>query len=182
MKDHLNTHRWTVAPRTMEIIRQIVAPSKFAEPLRNLFLEGRAIELVGETLAAMMSGERVGERTGPLTSKDVARLNRAKEFIATNLDSVMTVETIAREAGLNPSGLQQVFRTSEGVSIFEYVRNKRLELALSQLRSGMTTVAEASSVAGYSSPTNFAKAFKRAFGVSPREAVGYSTAHRQSRT
>lgn len=61
------------------------------------------------------------------------------------------------------------------MSIFDYVRKLRLELAFASLRSGECTVAQASLIAGYSSPTNFATAFRRMFGVSPREALGRRT-------
>lgn len=67
--------------------------------------------------------------------------------------------------------LQRLFRVSEGCSVFEYVRVKRLEAALAALSAGATTVKEASLIAGYSSAANFATAFRRQFGMTPTEAL-----------
>ena len=171
LKDHLRTHRWTTTPKMHELVHQIASPSGFVPQLRNLYLEGRTIELIGETLAAVMKSDRLAIGGNLLSRKDLARLERAREFIAAHLTAPLTVESIAREAGLNPSGLQHIFRLSEGMSIFEYVRKLRLENAFALLRAGRCTVAEASLIAGYSSPTNFAKAFRRRYDLSPREVL-----------
>lgn len=171
LKNHLDTHRWTITPKMVELAQQIASPSGFLPQLRNLYLEGRAIELIGETLAAMMKGDRSATGSNLLTRKDMVRFERARAFIVANLTAPLTVENIAREAGLNPSGLQHIFRLVEGVSIFEYVRKLRLEHAFALLSSGQCTVAEGSLIAGYASPTNFAKAFRRAFNLSPREVL-----------
>ncbi len=171
LRGHLNTHRWAITPRMIELVRQVASPSSFVPELRDLFLEGRAVEIIGESLAALIQGERVANGHDPLAKKNVIRLNRAREFITANLTSSLTVEMIAREAGLNPSGLQQIFHAIEGMSIFGYVRKKRLERAWTMLRDDECTVSEASLIAGYSSPANFTTAFKRAFGCSPSEVL-----------
>lgn len=171
LKDHLIHRSWRPTPRTAEIVRQMMMPSAFVPALRNLYLEGRAIEIVGETLSALMRSDRNERQDGILSRQDLLRLERAKDFIAANLSSGLTVETIAREAGLNASGLQQLFRRSEGMSIFEYVRRSRLERASIALRSGELTIGEASLLAGYSNAANFATAFRRAFGVPPSRVL-----------
>ncbi len=174
-RDHLNTHHWAITPRMIELVRQVASPSSFVPELRDLFLEGRAVEIVGESLAALIHGERAAIGSDLLTKKNIVRLDRAREFIAANLMSSLTVESIAREAGLNPSGLQHIFHAAEGMSIFEYVRKKRLERARTMLRSGQCTVGEASLVAGYSSPANFTTAFRRAYGLTPKEILTSGT-------
>jgi AraC-like DNA-binding protein len=170
-RDHLNTHRWTITSKISELVRQIASPPSFVPELQNLYLEGRAVEIVGESLAALLHNERTSNATDLLDKKNVVRLNRAREFIDANLTSSLTVETIAREAGINSSGLQQIFHAAEGVSIFEFVRKKRLERAWTMLSSGECKVGEAGLIAGYSNPANFTTAFKRAFGCSPREVL-----------
>jgi AraC-like DNA-binding protein len=57
---------------------------------------------------------------------------------------------------------------SEGRSVFEYIR---LERAFAALRSGEASVQHASDLAGYASPANFATAFRRRFGLTPRDAM-----------
>jgi AraC-like DNA-binding protein len=79
------------------------------------------------------------------------------------------VESIAREAGISASGLQQLLRRAEGKSVFEYVRDQRLQRAREALKAGDISVQEASHLAGYSNPANFATAFRKRFGVVPSQ-------------
>lgn len=170
-KDHLYSHRWGATARTSELVHQIASSSYYLPELRNLYLEGRAVDLVCETLYALAKDGTLATHAGIVTRREMSHLDRAREFIRANLASPLTVEIIARQAGLNPSSLQLLFRSVEGVSIFEYVRKLRLEQAFAMLQSGECTVAQASVVAGYASPTNFATAFQRRFGLAPRQAL-----------
>lgn len=169
LKDNLADHRWTVTPRVAELVRQILAPQVFTPALRNLYLEGRAVEIVAETISAVMHADRRTEPGSILRGHEAVRLLRAKELIAESLTASLSVELIARESGISASGLQRLFRLSEGHSVFEYVRRRRLDRAFEALKGGETTVQEASAIAGYSSPANFATAFRRQFGMTPRE-------------
>lgn len=172
LKDHLAHRSWRPTPKAIEIVRQMMMPSAFVPSLRNLYLEGRAIEVVGETLSALMKNERREGDGNLLSRQNRHRLERAKGFIAANLDVPLTVGSIAQEAGLNASGLQNLFRAAVGMSIFEYVRTQRLERAFAALASGECTISDASLLAGYSSPANFATAFRRQFGMAPSDVRG----------
>lgn len=72
-------------------------------------------------------------------------------------------------AGLNPNSLQRVFRAVQRVTIFEYVRSRKLDGAREALERDNVSVGEAAYLAGYTSSANFATAFRRRFGVSPRQ-------------
>lgn len=168
-KNNLADHRWALTPRMIELIRQMLTPSFLQPALRNLYLEGRAVEIVTETIMAVMQSEQ-GNANHDLPSRyDMIRLQRAKDLIAAHLTEPLSVERIAREAGVSASGLQRLFRVSAGQSVFEYVRGKRLERAFSMLQSGEASIQEACVIAGYTSPANFSTAFRRQFGISPRQ-------------
>ncbi len=176
-KDNLANHRWTPTPRLVDLVRSVFAPPAVMPGLHNLYLEGRAIEIVAEAIDTVMRGDRTEGGDGILARRDRIRLQRAMDLIAAHMGESLSVETIAREAGVSSSALQRLFRQSEGLSVYEYVRRVRLEHAFSALRSGDACVQEASAIAGYSSPANFATAFKRRFGLTPSEA----SASRQNR-
>lgn len=169
-KDNLTDHRWVLTPRMIELIKQILAPSSLRPELRNLYLEGRAVEIVTETISAVMqAGQNIAKSTIP-SRYDTLRLQRAKDLIESHLTEPLSVERIAREAGMSASGLQRLFRITEGHSVFEYVRGLRLERAFSMLKSGEAGIQEACIIAGYTNPANFATAFRRQFGITPRDA------------
>jgi AraC-like DNA-binding protein len=167
LRDHLAEHRWTLTPRMVALVSEIFAPSPLIPQLWDLYLESRAVELVAETMAAVLKADR-NERGGSIVTRhDANCLQRAKDFIDTRIAEPISVDTIAREAGISASGLQRLFRISENRSIFDYVRNIRLERAFTVLASGGVSVQDASVIAGYTNPANFATAFRRRFGVVP---------------
>lgn len=170
LSNHMASHRWLPSPRLCDAVRDILAPSVLVPELRNLYLEGRAIEIVTETLSCMMQSDHRVDNRPVLTRRESICLQRAKECVSASLDQPLTVEYIAQQAGVSVSGLQRLFRRAEGKSVFEYVRLIRMDHALSALQFRSASVQEASSIAGYSNPANFATAFKRQFGITPREA------------
>lgn len=126
-----------------------------------------------------MRVDRNPEESAALTRRDRIRLQRAKDAIDANVSGPWSVQAIAREAGVSASGLQRLFRLSESKSAFGYVRLVRLERALQALRTGEANVQEASVIAGYRSPANFATAFRRKYGFTPREALASRHAGRR---
>ncbi|WP_295810172.1 AraC family transcriptional regulator [uncultured Nitratireductor sp.] len=167
-RNHLAHHRWTLTPRVTSLVQQIFTPSPLMPELHRLYLEGRAVELVLETVATAAKSERRTADGGVLTGRDMNRLQRARDIIDTQLLSDLSVERIARAAGISASGLQRLFRISEHCSVFEYVRRRRLEQAFAALQDEKVSVQEAAAIAGYTHSANFATAFKRQFGINPR--------------
>lgn len=170
-RERLADHRWTPPPRILALVREILSPSAFLPELRGLYLEGRAVEIVAETVCSVMRADAMADTARALTRLDRARLQRARDLIEAGLSHPLSVEAIAREAGVSTTGLQRLFRLAEGRSVFEHVRIARLERARAALQTGATSVQEASAIAGYASPANFATAFKRHFGLSPRDTA-----------
>lgn len=169
--NHLASQRWTVTPRAIELLHQIVAPSPLTPSLRRLFLESRAVEIIAEALSAITQISSDNSTSRLLTRQDGLRLARAKEFITANLATSLNVPIIARAAGINASGLQHLFQVCEGSSVFEYIRKIRLESAYEALVSREVSISTASILAGYSSPENFTTAFRRQFHITPRQLL-----------
>ncbi|MGQ3213478.1 MAG: helix-turn-helix domain-containing protein [Shinella sp.] len=170
LRNHLAEHRWTLTPNMMELVRQIFAPSPLIPELLDLYLEGRAVELVAETMATVLQSDRSDAGGKQFKRRDAVCLGRAKDYIEAHVTEPLSVDTIAREAGISASGLQRLFRISENRSVFDYVRNIRLERAFVALGRGDVSIQEASVIAGYTSASNFATAFRRRFGIIPTAA------------
>ena len=64
-------------------------------------------------------------------------------------------------------GFQELFSTT----VFGYLASQRMSKAQWLLREEKLTVAEVAVMVGYSNPSHFAGAFKRQFGMTPRECL-----------
>jgi AraC-like DNA-binding protein len=74
----------------------------------------------------------------------------------------------AREGGVSVNTLQRLFRAMHGTTVFEHLRAMKLQRAREALERDGVPVSEAAYRAGYTSAANFTTAFKRRFGVSPK--------------
>ncbi len=96
------------------------------------------------------------------------RVERAIRFILDHLDEPMTLRDVARSAHLSEFHFHRIFAATTGESVGRFVTRKRLETAAMRLayepERSVTDVALSS---GYSSISNFTKAFTSRFGVAP---------------
>lgn len=94
-------------------------------------------------------------------------ISRAIEYIENNLTNDITIEDISNYAYISPFYFQKGFALLCGYSISEYIRNRRLTLAASDLLSTNERIIDIAIKYGYDSPDSFTKAFTRFHGTTP---------------
>lgn len=94
-------------------------------------------------------------------------VQKAISFIESNLLESISAEDVSRYVSSSTDYFQRTFRIVTGLSISEYIRNRRLTLAGEALRRTQARVIDVSMKYGYDSPDSFAKAFVRFHGVTP---------------
>lgn len=96
----------------------------------------------------------------------------AKRYVSANLQRPdFTVSELARTVGLERTYLFRIFKEGEGISVKEYIINKRLEAARDMFREGVRQVNVVASSCGYDDPLYFSNAFKKKYKLSPREYI-----------
>ncbi len=96
--------------------------------------------------------------------------SKALWYIETNFGNALTLDDIAKAAGVSRFHLARVFDVRMGRSVMGYVRARRLSLAASALAAGAPDILAVALDCGYGSHEAFTRAFSTAFGVTP-EAV-----------
>lgn len=167
-QDHLASVRWLPSQRLVSLAEQILRPPPLLPLLRNLYNESRAIEFVGEAFQAI--SQSMQDSAAQLRPSDYRRIETVCEFLEENLNVPLTLRVIASQAGLSVSTLQRLFRAVHGTTVFEYIRDRKLQCARQALEADGVSVAQAAFIAGYASAANFATAFKRQFGITPKSA------------
>jgi AraC-like DNA-binding protein len=166
-REHLKTARWRPSPRLVALAEQILHPPAYEAGLQALYLESRAIEIVAEAMQAVAHDDQHPWQAA-LRPRDWNRLRLIEEFLEQRIDDVPSLEEIAQQGGFSVNTLQRLFRASHGMTVFEYVRGRKLDRAWAELERDGVSITEAAFNAGYSSAANFATAFKRRFGLSPK--------------
>ena len=72
---------------------------------------------------------------------------------------------------MSSTKLKTRFKQIYGMKLYEFYNRRRLEQAKEMLKSGNFSVREAGVNIGFSNLSNFAKAFKKEFGILPRQIL-----------
>ena len=96
-------------------------------------------------------------------------LREAINFIVAHYQEDITVEDIARQAGLNRSYFGKVFKAAMGKSPQQYLIGYRMNKAAELLKLTALSVGEVGRAVGYPNQLHFSRAFKNVYGTSPRE-------------
>lgn len=141
----------------------------FAGSCRELSLTARGLDLLAELLAALAQSCTSIEAPAHLPLEDtLAQVRQAGELLEESLDEPPTIAELAQRVRLSESTLKRGFRQVYGTSPFAHLRSLRMGRARDLLSSGKASVLEAAAYVGYSNPSHFATAFRRAFGVNPK--------------
>ena len=98
------------------------------------------------------------------------QLRRAEEFMRERLDAPLSLEDVARAAGVTRRGLAALFRRYRELSPGEVLRNMRLDAAHAQLaRHDGASVTEVALNCGFSHLSRFAACYRERFGHLPRD-------------
>ena len=103
------------------------------------------------------------------------RLHRARDYAHAYYDQRITLDDMARAAGLSPTHLLRTFRGAFGQTPYQYVIASRLERAQKLLRETDTSVTEICFALGFESLGSFSWSFRRRVGLSPeayRRTIG----------
>lgn len=92
------------------------------------------------------------------------------KYMENHLTDELSVEKVASSVNLSPFYFQKGFAILCGVTVTEYIRNRRLSLAGRDLQIDGCKVIDVAMKYGYDSPDSFAKAFTRFHGITPVQA------------
>jgi len=97
-------------------------------------------------------------------------MNRAMEYIEENLTGEIRMEIAARHAGCSKWEFYRIFSFLTHLSLGEYIRKRKLALALCDLQTGSEKIIDIAVKYGYESAAAFSRAFHQVYGVSPSAA------------
>lgn len=151
-----------------ELLRAGVRESGRTEPGAGTALAKLAELLFVEAMRRYIGNLPPGERGWFAALRD-AHVGRAMSLLHAAPSRDWTVEELAREVALSRSALAERFTALAGEPPMQYLKRWRLALAARALRAGSEAIGRIADQCGYESEAAFTRAFKREFGVPPRE-------------
>jgi AraC family transcriptional regulator len=158
-------------------VSALTAHGEVRSVLDDLVREGmrpgtRAAEICGVLFELLLLKlAEAAPRRGEGGEGEAARENflRCKAILDEQTERLMTLEEAAAAAQLDVSSVCRLFRRFQGISPYQYLLRRKMNLAAEFLVDGRGLVKEAAQRVGFADPYHFSRCFKSVHGVPPSE-------------
>ncbi len=110
----------------------------------------------------------IGEQPTATKSEQGSLFTRLCEYINTHLDEDLSLNALSREFYVSKYHISHVFKENMGMSVHQYLLKKRLYACKNNILAG-EPLREVAMTYGFKDYTNFFRAFKKEFGIGPKE-------------
>ena len=91
------------------------------------------------------------------------------DYIYKHINSRITVQVLADYTNLSPSYLSRLFKKELGISISDYIREKKIEKAENLLKYSDYSIIEIATYLAFSSQRHFIQTFEKFVGLTPKK-------------
>ncbi|MCW2307682.1 helix-turn-helix transcriptional regulator [Rhodobium gokarnense] len=163
---YLHHVTWRPCQDVCRLAAQIISPPPIEdEHQAGLFRMSRGLEILRRAIIDCRN-----EAARSVSGAQRAIHESLRLHVVANLDGDLSLGHLEQVFGLNRRSIQRAFKREFGMTVREYIRAERLKRANEALQDQGVSIAEAAHIAGYSSPANFATAFRKAYGMPPNWA------------
>jgi AraC-like DNA-binding protein/predicted DNA-binding protein (MmcQ/YjbR family) len=164
-----NLRKEFLTPDQIKLIYEIFN-QRSNSPLEKIYYESRVLNLLESFLTDVLTKDEGDNQFLFANVEDIKIIQKAEAFIATNIHKPFAgVEYISKMCFMSRTKFINLFQKVYGLSSFDYYQKKRLNMAYDALKTGRHSVADIAENIGYSSVSNFTTAFKKEFGVLPKD-------------
>ena len=158
--------RLPMSYRAMSFVEELLAPTSQGA-VGRLLAESCALELLARAL--LKNAEEADPLAAGLSKRDHAKILRVRDMLLSDPGRNFTLGELALEAGMSMTLLKARFSTVFGQSVFSFLREVRLHHAKEGIEKEGWTVSQAAHFVGYRHHSNFSTAFRRRYGVPPKQ-------------
>jgi len=152
-----------IANSLEQLISRHIKPS-----FKKLYVRGKVFEILSLYFNETFD-ENVEQCPFIDNSDEIIKIKKARDLLIKDLNGNPTLESLSKEIGLNIKKLKIGFKDLYGIPVFTYLYHYKMDYARKLLDLKKHNINEIASIVGYSSATHFIAAFKRKFGITPKQ-------------
>ena len=157
-----------VTPIIEQILTEMSQFSQYRGSLGYLYLDGKLLELLSVYLGEVLELDILMGKNISMSRTERTAIMETKRIIDSQLALAPSCKDLSRLVHLSVPKLSRGFSSLYGISIHQYIIDQRLAQAAQLLLDGDMNVSEIAAIVGYGKPSNFAAAFKKRYGVVPK--------------
>jgi AraC family transcriptional regulator len=140
------------------LAHRMAAELQRSDSVTPMALEGMALELL---VLASRAGMAPRPRPAPVW------LVRVEELLRARYAELLSLQEVAREAGVHPAHLARVFRQHHHCSLGGFVRRLRVSAAAARLAGTDLSIAQVAVEVGFSDQSHLTRRFREQMGTTP---------------
>lgn len=125
-----------------------------------------AISKLHESMALDFTGKMLLLKKSTVISKSIIL---CMEYIYNHINNRITVQELAEYTNLSPSYLSRLFKKELGISISDYILEKKIIKAQNLLKYSHYSLIEIANYLAFSSQSHFIQTFKKMVGLTPKK-------------
>ncbi len=162
-------NRKQVTPAMAVVIHQLFNNLP-AGVVGQVFQRAKIIEFLSLYLAAGQDAKDSRQQCPfVLDAMELQRIEDAHDIITTRLVNPPSLKALARMVGTNEYKLKVGFKHVYGKSVYAYLTDYRMDEARKLLMVEKPRINEVAARVGYANPSHFIAAYKKRFGVTPKQ-------------
>lgn len=132
----------------------------------NLYLTLKLHEIL---IHYFSSSNKKEQKNKKMDDKLVLQLNEIKKLLMDNIASPPTLKSISYTVGLSEYKIKEGFKKLYGKTISSFILDTKLEIGKDKLDMKVKQVKEIAYDLGYENPSHFIEAFKKKYGITPKQ-------------
>jgi AraC-like DNA-binding protein len=161
-----------ISPSTRFILNQMIPThngnQKMMDSLKPIYIKGKVYELLSYYFNQSHQDE-IEFCPYIANEEEVNKIKKAKEIVLDRMNQPPSLSELSKMVGLNIKKLKIGFKEVYGLPVFGYLLNYKMELAKDLLQENQYNVGEIALQLGYSTSSHFIAAFKRKYGITPKQ-------------
>ncbi len=139
--------------------------------LRSRVLNTFLLDLNVQSLLsyALTCKYELNPKTKRFSLEQIGRIHAIRLQLETDFTNIPNLSALAKEAHMSKTIFKRLFKLEVGESPYHFWAVKRMEIARSRILSSKDSISTISFDLGFPGVSNFSKAFKNHFGISPSD-------------
>lgn len=140
------------------------------EAVRNIYQQGKFMEFLSLYLDSPNSVQEAGNHCPfVMDSYELKKIKEARDIIVEHMIDPPSLKSLAKLVGTNEYKLKIGFKSVFSNTVYGYLLDYRMEEARKLLTVNNTRIKEVATLVGYSNPSHFIAAYKRKYGITPKQ-------------
>ncbi len=149
------------------IINQVLN-SKFTGATQDVYIQSKLIELMCHTIERLYSTDNLFIQDTALPKMKVSALTQVIAVLNEQYRAPPSLNQLAKQVGLSRTNLCNSFKSACGLTISDYIRNRKMEISRALLTSGKYTILQVALEVSYQNQSSFGRTYRSYFNHSPK--------------